>query len=394
MNLRKITDLDVSNKTVILRLDLNLPSKAGKFIDTTRIIRSLPTIHYLLEQRAKVVIISHMGRPKGEFIRALSLAPAVDELEKHIKTKVKFATECIGKKVRDKVTAMKFGEILLLENLRFHPGEESNDVAFASELASLGDIFINDTFSCSHRKHASIDAIAKILPSAAGFLLAQELEQIENYLENPTYPFTAIVGGAKISTKLNLLLNLLDKIDYLILSGAMANTFLYALGYKLGRSILEPELKSQALHIIETAKQKQKTIVLPHDFIVLDSHNQIHLRNLESISENEAVMDIGPLSCLKINNIIHKSGTLVWNGPCGAFETPPYNSSSVDIARNIASATTNNGLISIAGGGDTIAAIKLSGLINSISYTSTGGGAFLEWLEGKQLPGILTLSKS
>jgi phosphoglycerate kinase len=390
MKLRKIVDLDVDRKIVLLRLDLNLPTKEGKFSDSTRILRSLTTINYLLERQAKIVIISHMGRPKGEFVRELSLAPVVDELEKHVKARVKFATDCIGQKIKDKITAMKFGEILLLENLRFHPGEEANDVNFAKELSSLGEVFINDTFSCSHRSHASIDSIARLMPAAAGFLLTQELDNIQRLLQSPSRPFTAIVGGSKISTKISLLLNLLDKVDHLILGGAMANTFLYALKHNVGTSMVEADLVSHALEIIDAAKAKQKTITLPKDFIVQDSLKGVHLRSLDAILPDEAIMDIGPVSSANITSIIHQSSTVVWNGPVGAFEIMPFNGASIEIARNIASAT-QNGLNSIAGGGDTIAVLRSSGLIDSIKYTSTGGGAFLEWLEGKLLPGVSAL---
>jgi phosphoglycerate kinase len=391
MNLRKITDLDIHNKTVLLRLDLNLPSKSGKFTDVTRIIRSLPTITYLLEQNAKIVIISHMGRPKGEFMRSLSLAPIVDELAKFIKMKVEFATDCIGPKVRNKIDLMKLGEIILLENLRFNLGEEKNDIEFARELSKLGDVFINDTFSCSHRSHASIDAITTLMPSAAGFSLTQELESIRSLLATPSSPFVAIVGGAKISTKLDLLLGLLDKVDCLILGGAIANTFLYASGYFIGKSMIETAFKDKALEILNKAKSQSAHILLPVDFIVKDINGAISLRNLSTINYNEAIMDIGPISSMQIAQIINKSVTLVWNGPLGAFETPPYNGATVQIARNIASASINNDLRSIIGGGDTIAALKSAGLSDSVTYTSTGGGAFLQWLEGRDLPGVSAL---
>jgi phosphoglycerate kinase len=392
MTLRTISDLDINNKTVILRLDLNLPTKSGKFTDNTRLVRSIPTIKYLLERNAKIIIISHMGRPKGEFVRDLSLAPLVDELENHLKIKVKFATDCTGPRVRDKATKLKCGEILLLENLRFNPGEENNDPNFARELAGLGDVFINDTFSCSHRSHASIDSITALLPSAAGFLLIDELKNIESILHNPARPFTAIVGGAKISTKINLLMNLIDKADNLVLGGAMASTFLYAMGKKTGTSLVEPNLAQKALEIMQHAKNNNSKLLLPSDFIVEDSNGAVHLRGIDNIAEDEAIMDLGPMSSTMISSIIHSSATLVWNGPVGAFETPPYNGASIDIARHVASASINSNTKCIVGGGDTIALLKSSGLIESVSYTSTGGGAFLDWLQGKSLPGVLALS--
>jgi phosphoglycerate kinase len=393
MNLHKITDLDLRDKRVLLRLDLNLPVKDGKFIDSTRIIRSIPTLNYLLEQNAKIVIISHMGRPNGEFRRELSLAPVADELEQHLRVKVGFATDCFGIKVQNKIANMKGKEILLLENLRFNKGEEANSPEFAQQLSQLGEVFINDTFSCSHRKHASIDAIAKIMPSAAGFLLIEELRNIETFLKAPKMPLAAIVGGSKISTKINLLRSLVDKADYLILGGAMANTFLYAQGFEIGTSLKEERFVDQALEIIQLALDKAKILFLPQDFVVQNQLGQIFLRNITSISKDEAIMDLGPISSSAIAKLIKQAKALIWNGPVGAFEVSPYDVGSIEIARHIASATQNNKLESIVGGGDTIAVLKKSGLINSVSYTSTGGGAFLEWLEGKSLPGILALAK-
>jgi phosphoglycerate kinase len=333
-----------------------------------------------------------MGRPKGEFVRELSLAPLVDELEKHLKLKIKFATDCIGERVRDKANKLKCGEILLRENLRFNPGEENNSVTFAQELAQLGEVFINDTFSCSHRAHASIDAITALLPSAAGFLLVDELKNIESILRIPARPFTAIVGGAKISTKINLLINLIDKADNIVLGGAMANTFLYAMGKNVGTSMVEKDLAQKAIEIMQYAKNKDKHLLLPGDFLTENAQGAVHLRSLDNIAQDEAVMDLGPISSQQISSLIHSSATLVWNGPIGAFETPPYNGASIEIARNIASASLNNNAKSIVGGGDTIALVKSSGLIKSISYTSTGGGAFLDWLQGQNLPGVLALS--
>jgi phosphoglycerate kinase len=348
----------------------------------------------LLEQNAKIVIISHMGRPKGEFVRQLSLAPVVDELEKLLKIKVRFATDCIGLKVKNKIESMKLGELIILENLRFNPGEEKNDIEFARELSKLADVFINDTFSCSHRSHASIDAITTLMPSAAGFLLLQELRHIQSLLDAPASPFVAIVGGAKISTKLDLLLGLLDKVDYLILGGAIANTFLYASGYTIGKSMIEIAFKDKALEILSKAQQQNKSILLPRDFMVKNVDGAIALRNLSAINDEEAIMDIGPSSSAKIAEIVNKAATLVWNGPLGAFEIPPYNGATFQLARNISSATANNALRSIIGGGDTVAALKSAGLAGGVTYTSTGGGAFLQWLEGKNLPGISALLDS
>ena len=390
--MRKITDLDVREKIVLLRMDLNLPSQGGRFTDASRIISALKTIEYLRQNNAKILIISHMGRPKGQFMRHLSLAPIVDELAKYTQINVKFATECIGEKIKNKVKMLQSGEILLLENLRFHPGEENNDLHFAQKLKDLADLYINDAFSCSHRAHASIEKIAHLMPSAAGFALIDELKQLNLLLKNPNRALSAIIGGAKISSKLNLLKSLLQKVDNLIIGGAMANTFLQASGYKIGQSMCEPELVLEASNIIRSAKELNKTLLLPIDFITQNSAHAITLRSRETIKPDEMIMDLGPLSTSHISQIIHASKTLIWNGPLGAFETKPYDAASIEVARNIASASLNNSLISVIGGGDTSALLKSSYLQELITYTSTGGGAFLEWLEGKDLPGISALS--
>lgn len=391
MQLRKIGQIDVYQKTVLLRLDLNLPNKAGKFSDTSRITSALETLNYLRSQSAKIVIISHMGRPKGEFNRTYSLAPVVDELEKHLKCKVKFATDCIGEKVKRKVSELKIGEILLLENLRFHAGEEKNDPSFAKELASLGQVFINEAFSCSHRQHASIVAVTKLLPAAAGFALIKEIENLQSYLNHPQSLFMAIVGGSKISSKIDLLYSLVHKTDILALGGAMANTFLHAQGFSLGRSMIEENMAQIALDIIELSKKQQKTLLLPQDFIVENEQGKIYLRSASQIKPNEAIMDLGPISSAIIAKFVHQSKTLIWNGPLGAFEQEPFNCTSLELVRNIASATVNSNLNSVAGGGDTMALLKSSGMNDAIRYISTGGGAFLHWLEGKTLPGIKAL---
>jgi phosphoglycerate kinase len=390
--MRNITDLDVSQKTVLLRLDLNLPSQGGKFTDASRIISALKTIEYLRANRAKILIISHMGRPKGEFVRQLSLAPIVDELEKYIPTKIKFATDCIGEKIKNKAKMLQSSEILLLENLRFHPGEENNDLHFAEKLKDLADIYINDAFSCSHRSHASIEQIARIMPSAAGFALTRELEQLNLFLKNPSRALSAIIGGAKVSSKLSLLKNLLEKVDNLIIGGAMANTFLLAAGYQIGQSMCEPELLLEAGEIIKSAKTLGKNLLLPIDFVTQNSSGEISLRCKKTIAPDEAIMDLGPHSTSQITALIHASKTVIWNGPLGAFETKPYDASSMEVARNIASASINNSLVSVIGGGDTSALLKISALQRLVTYTSPGGGAFLQWLEDKDLPGIVALS--
>jgi len=390
--MRKLEQADnLQGKTVILRLDLNMPVKAGKFVDLTRLKRSIPTINHFINSGCKVVIISHMGRPKGEFIRSLSLGPFVDEIEKLLNKKIRFATDCIGQKVKGKIASMNPGDIILLENLRFHIGEENNTPEFAGQIASLGDIFVNDAFSCSHRSHASVEGITKFLPSFAGVALASELENIEKLLSKPEKTFTALVGGSKISTKLNLLSTFLDKVDYLILGGGIANTCLQALGHDLGSSLVDLAFLAQAEEIMKKAKNTQ--VLLPEDFVVKGSSGKISIKKLSNIAPDDMIMDVGPHFSAKAAEIINNSKTVIWNGPLGVVESPEYVGSSSYIARHIASSTQEGKIKSIIGGGDTTALLQTLGLIDCVTYTSTGGGAFLAWLEGEPLPGIAALSK-
>lgn len=389
--MRRLEQADnLQGKTVILRLDLNMPVKGGKFVDLTRLKRSIPTISYLINRDSKIVIISHMGRPKGEFIRSLSLGPLVDEIEKLLNKKIRFATDCTGEKVRNKIASMNLGDVILLENLRFHIGEEKNDPGFAEQIASLGSIFVNDAFSCSHRSHASTQGITKFLPSFAGFALRSELENIETLLSKPEKTFTALIGGSKISTKLNLLSTFLDKVDHLILGGGIANTCLRAIGHDLGSSLVDLAFINHAKEIMKKAKNTQ--ILLPNDFVVKNSLGKISIKKLDNIAPDDMVMDSGPHFSAKAAEIINNSKTVIWNGPLGVVESPEYIGSSSYIARHIASGTLEGKIKSIIGGGDTAALLQTLGLIDCLTYTSTGGGAFLSWLEGKPLPGITALS--
>ncbi len=391
--LKQITDLNVTNKRILVRIDLNLPRKDGKISDYTRIERSIKTIKYLLENGAKVIIISHLGRPKGKYLMELSLAPIADEIEKYLGKKVKFASDIFSSNLVTKTNEMEAGSVMLLENLRFYEGEEKNSAEFVNRLLMLGDLYVNDTFSCSHRKHASIYGIAEKIPSAAGFLLIDELVNIERILSDPKKPVLAIIGGSKISTKLQLLKTLVTKMDYLVIAGAMANSFLYAQNIHIGNSLHEASLVSEALEILKLAKISQCKIILPIDFIT--SENLVMHADSKIVSSSEkftgGIYDIGPKTLNLIGELIKKSATIIWNGPVGAFEIEPFDISTRQIARLIASATKYENKISIAGGGDTLAAIKSSGLLSSFSYISTGGGAFLEWLEGRDLPGISIL---
>lgn len=395
MTFPRLEDLDLANKTVLLRTDLNVPMQGGKVTDNTRIVRAMPTISYLLEKNCKVIILSHFDRPKGKFVPSMSLAPLVDELAEAMWGKeVKFGVDCVGKVAKDAVASLNNGEVLLLENLRFHPQEESGDREFAREIASLGDFFVNDAFSCSHRAHASITGIAEFLPTAAGRLMQEELEVLTSIFAKPEKPIAAIIGGSKISTKLDLLENLTKTMDKIIIGGAMANTFLYALGHNVGKSICEKEMKETALSILKKAKENACEIVLPIDLVVarrFAAHAENRVVAVDKIPDDFTAVDIGCLSVALFANALSECKTVVWNGPVGAFETSPFDVSSVSIARHIASLTATQKLRSIAGGGDTVSAIMHSGLSESFSYLSTAGGAFLEWLEGKPLAGVEAL---
>ncbi|PIR38541.1 MAG: phosphoglycerate kinase [Alphaproteobacteria bacterium CG11_big_fil_rev_8_21_14_0_20_39_49] len=395
MKLKILKDLNVNNKVVLCRVDFNVPMKNGRVEDNTRILRIVPTIKYLIQHNAKVVIISHFGRPKGEFDRELSLVPLADALSNALDGKfVKFAVDCIGRHAKEAVESMESGDVLLLENLRFHKGEKDNDTKFAEELASLGDVFVNDTFSCSHRSHASIVGITKKLPSAAGLLLQSEIENLESVFKDSEHPMAAIVGGSKVSTKLDLLNSLIKKVDLLVIGGAMANTFLKAKGYNIGKSLHEKELLEETKNIIEKAKVNNCEIYLPQDAVVakeLRNTPDCKVVSIDEIPSDEMILDLGPRTIAKLTEKLEKCKMVVWNGPLGAFEYRPFDVASITLAQNLAYLTSKGVIKSVAGGGDVVAALGLSGLNDSFTYISTGGGAFLEWLEGKGLPGINVL---
>ena len=391
----KLEDVDVAGKTVLVRTDLNVPMQGGKVTDNNRIVRLLPTLNYLIKKKSRIVLLSHFDRPGGKFVPSMSLAPLVDALSEALGGKeVRFGVDCIGAAARDAIAQLKPGEIVLLENVRFHAEEEKGDAHFAQELASLGDVYINDAFSASHRAHASITGIAKYLPFAAGRLMQEEMVALHTLFSDAKTPMTAIVGGSKISTKLALLESLIDKVDNLIIGGAMANTFLAVQGHGVGKSLIEPKLKATAKRILATAKKKKCSIILPVDAIVGDAlvaYQPVETVTIEAIPAQKMVLDIGNESLRIIFDCLAHSRTVIWNGPMGAFETRPFDVSTLMIAREIARLTQSGKLKSIAGGGDTVAALKISGLVDSFSYLSTAGGAFLEWLEGKTLPGVVTL---
>ena len=392
-----LDDLEAQGKIVLLRADLNVPMSAdGKVGDMTRIIRLLPTIRELADKGARVVILSHFGRPKGKD-PALSLAPIAKALSGALQKTVSFAQDCIGTIAENAISLLKDGDILLLENVRFHVEEEKNDAAFAAKIAVLGQVYVNDAFSCAHRAHATTEGIARLLPSYAGRLMQAELEALNRALEKPERPVVAIVGGSKISTKLDLLNNLVGKIDCLVLGGAMANTFLSALGKPVGKSLCEREMKQQALDVMASAKNAGCDILLPVDGLIAKEFkpHAVHtIRSVENIDEDGMMLDIGPDSCGLIEDQLVKARTVLWNGPVGAFETPPFDTSTKAIAHMVADLTAQGQLISVAGGGDTVAALSAAGVEDKITYVSTAGGAFLEWLEGKTLPGVAALMKT
>ncbi|MCE3232370.1 MAG: pgk [Rickettsiaceae bacterium] len=397
MTLRTLKDIDVKGKVVLCRVDFNVPMKNGRVEDATRVIRITPTIRHLIDKKAKVVVISHFGRPKGEFVREMSLAPLADALSLALDgTEVKFALDCIGKPASDAIGNMNNGDVLLLENLRFHSGEEKNDPAFIQALAELGDIYVNDTFSCSHRAHASIVGIAEKLPSVAGLLLQEEIENLERVLKHPEGPFAAIVGGSKVSTKLGLLHSMVNKVDMLVIGGAMANTFLKASGNKIGKSLYENDLVDEAKSIMEKAKKAGCEIFLPSDVVIakeLAERTECKVVSTDNIPADYMILDLGPASIAALAQKLNNHKTIVWNGPLGAFEYRPFDVGTISLAQSIAFLTSSGQITSVAGGGDVVAALGVSGLTNSFSYISTAGGAFLDWLQGNGLPGVRVLSR-
>ena len=396
-NIKSIVNVDVNNKVVILRADLNIPIVNGVVQDHTRINRLLPTINYLLENHSKLVICSHLGRPKGKFDENFSLKPLVNVLSEITKTKVHFNSSCIGDEALMKKKTIEKGEILLLENLRFHESEIKNDNDFANELSKGCDIFVNDAFSCSHRAHASLHAITKFLPSFSGLLLDEEVKALTSVLNSPIKPVAALVGGAKISSKINIIENLLTKMDYLIIGGAMANTFLLAQGLDMGKSLYERDCVDIAKSILKTSELNNCQIILPSDLIVtekFETNAKFEIVSSNAVPSEMMALDIGPKSIKKISSVFQRINTLLWNGPVGAFETSPFGEGTFKLAREAAKLTVNKNLTTVAGGGDTTAALNNASVVDDFTYVSSAGGAFLEWLEGIELPGISVLSNN
>lgn len=392
---KTIDDLnDISGKRALVRVDLNVPVADGKVTDATRIERVAPTIKELAAKGAKVILLAHFGRPKGEVVSDMSLEQIVSAVSQTLGTDVKFAKDSIGEAAKAAVDALPAGGILLLENTRFHKGEEKNDEAFAKALAENGDIYINDAFSAAHRAHASTEGLARILPAYAGRTMQAELEALEKGLGEPVRPVVAIVGGAKVSSKIDLLMNLVKKVDALVIGGGMANTFLAARGTQVGKSLCEHDLADTAKQIMIEAAASGCAIVLPEDGVVareFKANAANEVVDINAIPEDAMVLDVGPKSVESINAWISRAQTLVWNGPLGAFEIAPFDTATVAAAKHAAEQTKAGKLTSVAGGGDTVAALNHAGVSEDFSYISTAGGAFLEWMEGKVLPGVAIL---
>lgn len=395
MTYKTLKDIDVAGMRVLLRIDMNVPMQDGKVSDATRIERALPTIEELSKRCAKVIILSHFGRPGGKYDPSETLKPAAQKLANLLGGPVEFAEDCIGKEARRVVGRLIEGDVAVLENTRFHPGEERNDIAFAKELAEHGDIFVNDAFSTAHRAHASTEGLAHLLPSAAGLAMERELDYLTAALAAPARPLTCVVGGAKVSTKIALLLNLVGKADRLVVGGAMANTFLFANGASVGKSLCEPDLAETAREIMGQAKSRNCEIILPVDVVVAKEFAEMadhEVKSVNDVAPDDLILDLGPDSVDLIASKIETSQTLVWNGPIGAFETKPFDTATVEAARFAAGRVTSGDLVAVAGGGDTVSAMNHAGVADDFTYVSTAGGAFLEWLEGKSLPGVDALS--
>ncbi|MGH1376504.1 MAG: phosphoglycerate kinase [Alphaproteobacteria bacterium] len=396
MSFQTIKTLNVKDKTILLRADLNVPKQNNVVTDTTRIDRLKPTIDYLRTQGAKVLILSHFGRPEGEQNPEMSLVFLAPVLEQQWQTPVSFSQQCVGNIAQDTAKNIKSGDVALLENVRFHKEEKANDPTFAKELASLGDIYVNDAFSASHRAHASTAGIAHFLPSAAGLLMEEELCALTKALETPQKPVLAVTGGSKISTKLGVLENLIEKVDYLVLGGGMANTFLCAQGYDMGRSLLEKDMLDTARRVMEKAEKIGCEIILPRDVVAVKElkENAEHIIvDIDQIPSDHMAIDIGNKTIEYVCEKVRISKTVVWNGPMGVFEIKPFDNGTNTIAKAVAQQTQNGECTSIAGGGDTVAALENADSADLFSYISTAGGAFLEWLEGKELPGVQALKK-
>lgn len=381
---------DVHGKRVLVRADLNVPLQDGRVADDTRLRASAATLRELAAKGAIVLVLTHFDRPKGKKVAGMSLAPVAPALAAALERPVNFHDDCVG----IETSSLAPGSINLLENLRFHAGEEANDIGFARALAALGDIYVNDAFSCAHRAHASTAALAQLLPCYAGRSMAAELKALAAALGTPRKPVAAIVGGAKVSTKLDVLLHLVERVDHLIIGGGMANTFLAARGVAVGKSLCEHDLSDTARTIMMRAETARCTIHLPYDVVVareFRAHAATRTVSVTEVADDDMILDIGPVAVEALGDVLKNCRTLVWNGPLGAFETPPFEYATMAVARIVAALTQAGSLLSVAGGGDTVAALNQAGVAGDLSFVSTAGGAFLEWMEGKTLPGVAAL---
>lgn len=394
MTWKTLDDLDMAGKVVLVRVDINVPVEDGRVTDATRIERIVPTVTDILKAGGKPVLMAHFDRPKGKVVPGMSLKVTIPALEKALGHGVIFAEDCIGLPAKQAVAAMSQGDILLLENTRFHEGEEKNDPMMAASLAALGDIYVNDAFSAAHRAHASTEGIARLLPCAAGRLMEAELKALEAALGDPERPAVAVVGGAKVSTKLDLLGNLVGRVDYLVIGGGMANTFLAAQGVDVGKSLAEHDMTGTAREIMEKAERAGCAIILPSDLVVAREFKagaESQTVPDDRCPEDAMILDAGPETVARIGKVFEACRTLIWNGPLGAFEIPPFDAATNAAARKAAELTEAGELVSVAGGGDTVSALNSAGVADKFSYISTAGGAFLEWMEGKTLPGVAAL---
>jgi len=395
MDFKTLDDMELAGKRALVRVDLNVPMEGGRVTDATRIERILPTINEITGKGGKAVLLAHFGRPKGKIVPEMSLAQVVSALSAKLDKPVAFSTDCVGPMAEAAVAAMEDGDVLLLENTRFHAEEEANDPNFANALAANGDVYVNDAFSAAHRAHASTEGLAHLLPSCAGRTMQAEMEALSAGLGNPEHPLIAIIGGAKVSTKIDLLENLLTKVDTLVIGGGMANTFLAAQGIEIGKSLCEHDLADTARRIMDKADSENCKILLPSDGVVareFKANAEHQTVSVSAIPSDTMMLDAGPETVEAVCEAISASQTLVWNGPLGAFELTPFDAATVAAARHAASRTKAGKLVSVAGGGDTVSALNHAGVAADFTYVSTAGGAFLEWMEGKELPGVAALA--
>ena len=395
MGWKTLDDIGLAGKTVLVRVDINVPMEAGRVTDTTRIDKIKPTVEDIIARGGRVVLLAHFDRPKGKVVPEMSLSHVTQALEASLGRRVVFGTDCVAEAAAKAIGEASPGDVVLLENTRFHPGEEKNDPALAADMAKLGDIFVNDAFSAAHRAHASTTGIAQLLPSAAGRLMEAELKALEAALGTPKRPVVAVVGGAKVSTKLDLLGNLVTKVDHLVIGGGMANTFLVALGIEVGKSLAERDMADTARDILAKAKAAGCAIHLPVDVVVAREFKAGAAHDVvaaDACPADAMILDAGPMSVAAIVKVFEASETLIWNGPLGAFELTPFDAATNAAAKSAAALTREGKLISVAGGGDTVAALNQAGAADDFTFISTAGGAFLEWMEGKDLPGVQALN--